>query len=249
VGSNDDLTPRRQVSIVNPKGVKATEGVNMKTDQQLKDDVEKELRWEPSVDSAAIGVAVKDGAVTLTGHVPSYAQKWAAIRAAERVAGVLAVADELEVKFPWEPREDPEIARAIANALEWNASVPKGRVRAEVRDGWVTLTGEVDWAYQREAAERAVRDIVDIKGVTNSIRVRPTVSPSEVKKQIVSAFERNAELDANRIQVETSNGTVILRGAVSSLTEAQTAKSAAWAAPGVSEVRSYLEVQPMSLAR
>jgi osmotically-inducible protein OsmY len=216
----------------------------MKTDEQIKADVESELRWEPSVNATTVGVAVRGGAVTLSGHVRSYAEKMAALQAAERVSGVVAVADELEVRLPGEPRSDTEIAEAIASALDWNAFIPRGKLKAEVHNGWVTLTGEVDWAYQRNAAERAVRDLGDVKGLTNLIRVKPVVTASEVKEDITAALTRNAMLDARNIWVETSNGNVQLRGTVHSLAEARTATNAAWAAPGVSKVESYLEVKP-----
>ena len=214
-------------------------------DLTLKKDVEEELQWEPSINAAAIGVAVKDGVVTLTGRVPSYAEKMAAARAASRVSGVKAVANELEVGIPAaEERTDEDIARAVANALTWNTSIPADRVKAQVSHGWVTLEGTVEWYYQKEAAERAVRPIRGVKGVTNNIVVKPAVTATVVKSQIEAALRRSAEVDAQRITVETRGDTVILRGRVRADVERQEAERAAWAAPGVAKVENYIIVEP-----
>lgn len=211
----------------------------MKSDGQLRQDVDEELGWEPSVDERRIGVAVNDAVVTLTGAVGSLPEKWNAERAVERVSGVRGVANDIEVRLT-EERGDPEIAEAAANALQWNAMVPADRVTAEVEDGWITLTGEVDHDYQRRAAEREVRYLWGVRGVSNLISVEPQVSPEEIKAEVQRAFQRQATLDANQVTVEVSGNVVTLRGEVRTLAERRQAERAAWAAPGVSDVRNHL---------
>jgi osmotically-inducible protein OsmY len=215
----------------------------MKTNKQLQDDVINELRWEPRVDASAIGVSAKAGSVTLTGHAASYAQKLDAVRAAERVDGVTAVADELEVHLSGDPRDDADVAKAIADALKWSSTVPT-TVHAEVTSGWVNLTGKVDWSYQRDDAFAIVQGVKGVMGVTNLVTLKPTASPVAVEDEIRSAFERNADLDADGISVKVSDGTVELSGQVHSLHEANIAESAAWSAPGVHSVERHLTVTP-----
>jgi osmotically-inducible protein OsmY len=217
----------------------------MKSDSEIREDVLRELRWDPQVpDPEAIGVAVKDGAVTLTGRVPTYGQKLAATRAASRVYGVRAVADELQVKLLGEPRDDSDIARAIAHVLEWNTNIPEGKVHARVQAGWVTLDGEVEWDYQRHEVERMVRHVRGVVGITNNIVVTPPVSPDRVQAEIEEAFKREAEVDARHISVEVSDHTAKLYGHVHSLNEASAATAAAAAAPGVASVESHIVVSP-----
>ncbi|HEX2716380.1 MAG TPA: BON domain-containing protein [Gemmatimonadaceae bacterium] len=215
----------------------------MKTDLQLQQDVQDELRWEPSIKDSEIGVAVKDGVVTLSGYVNTYAQKFAAERAAERVSGVRALAEDLAVNLPGaHARTDTEIAHAAVTGLRWDIEVPDDRIKLRVEDGWITLEGTVDWYYEKAAAERAVRYLTGVKGLTNMINVRPTTSAAEVKAKIESALKRSAELDAQKIRVETSDGTVTLRGMVRTWTERQEAERAAWRAPGVKLVKDELVV-------
>jgi osmotically-inducible protein OsmY len=217
----------------------------MKSDSEIRDDVIEELRWEPRIsDPDAIGVAVRDGAVTLTGSVPSYAEKLAAAQAAERVYGVKAVANDLKVKLPGTPRDDADIATAIAHVLEWNVNVPEGKVHARVQDGWVTLEGQVEHDYQRREVERMVRNVRGVTGVTDTITVQPPPKPEAVKEEIEETFKREAEIDARHIRVEVTDHTAQLYGHVHSLQEAQAARAAAASAPGVAAVESHLLVSP-----
>jgi osmotically-inducible protein OsmY len=212
-------------------------------DLELKRAVEAELNFEPSINAAEIGVSVKDGVVTLTGRVPSYWEKVAAERAAARVASVKAVANELEVRLPGSSeRTDEDIARAAVDALKWNVLVPQDRIKVKVSKGWVTLEGTVDWQYQKSGAEKAVRRLVGVVGVSNLIEVKPSVSKAEVKSAIESALKRLAEVDANRIQVETQDGKVILSGTVRSWFEREEAERAAWSAPGVRAVEDHIAI-------
>ena len=217
----------------------------MKTDAQLKDDVLEELRWDPQIsDADAIGVGVKDGAVILSGHVPSYAEKLAAAQAAERVNGVKAVANDLKVERPGAPRDDVDIAEAIAHVLEWNVQVPEDRVHATVEHGWVTLEGNVDHDHQRREVERMARHVRGVTGLLNNITVRPPANPAQVQTLIEEMFKRQAEADAVHIRVEVSDHTARLYGQVHSLQEANAAEAAAASAPGVADVESHLVIAP-----
>jgi osmotically-inducible protein OsmY len=217
----------------------------MKSDSELKRDVQNELKWEPSVNEAHIGVTVKDGVVTLTGHTPSYAEKYGAERAAKRVYGVKAVADELDVKLPGSAkRTDEDIARACVNALAANYSVPDETIKVVVNNGRVTLEGEVEWQYQSEAAMNAVRYLTGVTGVSNNIAIKARASSIDVKDKIKAAFHRSAEIDARRVDVEVQDGQVILHGSVRSWAEREEAQQAAWAAPGVSAVDNQIAVTP-----
>jgi len=214
----------------------------MRSDSGIKDDVINELRWDLEITSPdAIAVGVADGAVTLAGHASNYAEKLAAARAAERVYGVRAVANDLKVQLPGLPRDDSDIAQAIAHVLEWNVQVPEG-VQAQVREGWVTLSGEVDHDYQRREVERMVRQVRGVTGVTEVISVRPPSSPERVQTVIEDAFNREARVDARHIEVEVSGNIVKLFGNVHSSHEAAAAKAAAASAPGIVAVESHLVV-------
>ena len=217
----------------------------MKTDAQLKDDVTEELRWDPQIsDADVIGVGVKDGAVILSGQAPSYAEKMAAAQAAERVNGVKAVANDLNVKLPGATRGDVDITEAIAHVLEWNVQVPEDRVHATVEHGWVTLEGDVDHDYQRREVERMVRHVRGVIGLLNNITVRPPANPAQVETLIEEMFKRQAEVDALQIRVEVSDRTARLYGQVHSLQEATAAQAAAASAPGVASVESHLLIAP-----
>ena len=220
-------------------------GELVKSDAEIRDDVIDELRWDPQIsDADAIGVAVQDGAVTLTGHVPSYAEKLAAARAVERVYGVKAVANDLTVKLAGAPRDDSDIATAIAHVLDNNVQIPEGRVHARVQNGWVTLEGEVDYEYQRREVERMVRQVRGVIDVIDTITIKSAARGEEVQKIIEDAFKREAEVDARHVRVEVTDHTAALYGHVHSLKEASAARAAAASAPGVATVESHLVISP-----
>ena len=214
-----------------------------KNDTQLQRDVIDELRWDAQVGGAEIGVAVKAGVVTLTGQVGNYARKIAAVRAAERVGGVRVVADDVTVALPLvAKRTDTDIAHAVADALAWDIEVPDDRIKARVDDGWLWLEGNVDWQYQRTAAERVVARLTGVKGVTNLIDIRKHASVADVKQRIESAIKRQAELDSHQIRVEAADGRVTLKGRVRTWAERDDAERAAWSAPGVTAVEDEIAI-------
>ena len=213
-----------------------------KTDDQLKQDVEAELRWDPKINAAQIGVTVTKGAVSLLGAVDTYAQKWAAEDATKRVSGVRTVAQDLTVKLQGEhKRNDSEIATAVQTSLDWNVSVPKS-VTAKVESSMVTLEGSVTWNYEREAAESSVRYLMGVVGVYNNIALKPQASVAQVKEKVQAALQRQATSDAKSIQIDTAGGKVTLTGHASSFRAMEDAANAAWAAPGVTEVVDHISV-------
>ena len=217
----------------------------MKTDTQVQHDVLAELEWDPALEASRIGVAVKDGIVTLAGTVGSLREKTRAEEVAKRVDGVRAVADEVSVTpAAGHARTDEELAAAVLDGLAWNSAVDEKRIRVSVSHGWVTLDGTCDWWHQAEAAEKDVRMLTGVRGVTNRIAVVPRVAPTDVRRRIEEAFKRHAALDAGRVQVEVSDSKVTLRGTVHSWAERNQAQEAAWAAPGIVHVENDLLVVP-----
>jgi osmotically-inducible protein OsmY len=217
----------------------------MLSDREIEEDVRAELEWQRGLDATDITVAVRNGIVTLAGFVHHYSDKVTAEAAAKRVAGVVAVANDVEVRVPtMDERPDPEIAREAVAAIKARLPTSWERIKVIVKNGYVNLEGEVEWHYQRETAEAAVRWLQGVKGVTNFIEVKPQVAPEEIKRRIEEAFRRNAELDARRIVVETIGSEVVLKGQVSSWAEREEAKRVAWAAPGVSKVDDRIVVSP-----
>ncbi len=215
----------------------------MKSESQIKQDVLAELKWDAEIDESKIGVAVTNGAVTLTGHVPSFRQKMAAKRATKRVAGVLAIVDKMEVLLESEHRATDEgLAERIANVLKWNVSLPGSNIKAEVKKGVVTLTGEVDWHYQRANILKNVEHVGGVIDVIDFINIKPRVTATDVQQGIKAALQRHADVEASKIAVIVSNGTVTLSGTVDSMAEMDLVEHAVWAAPGVTKVVDKLRI-------
>lgn len=216
----------------------------MINDVTIRQDIEKELAWEPDLYGSQIGVSVEAGIVTLMGTVKHYADRYTAEETVKRVHGVRAIANELEVKVatPGE-RSDADLANAVANLLRWNVSLGRFDLKAIVMRGWVTLSGQVAYGYQKSLAENLVRYLMGVKGITNEITVQPAVKTEDIKKQIEAAFQRQAHLDAKDIEVKIENGTVTLKGWVHSWREKDDAAQAAWKAPGVAKVDNQLMIQ------
>ena len=215
----------------------------MKTDAEIKEDVLDELAWQPNVDETEIGVIVDKGIVTLNGVVDSYSKKLNAEKAVKSVVGVKALANDIEVKYgDAYKKTDKEIAKAVVNALEWNSSIPEEDISVKVEDGWVYLTGEVEWEYQKSAAKRAVQNLMGVRSVINNLSIKQDIKPLEVKNLIKKAFERSAELDANNITVISDGHNVTLKGKVHSIKEKEDAETAAYRAPGVYHVNNELKV-------
>jgi osmotically-inducible protein OsmY len=217
----------------------------VKSDHEIELDVKDELQWDPNLDPTDIAISVKKGVVTLAGFVRNYSDKYEAESAAKRVAGVLGVANDIEVRMPSvDERPDPEIARDAVAAIKSQLPISSEHIKVVVKNGWVTLEGKVEWQYQKNTAENAVRRIKGVKGVSNLIQLKPRAQPSEIKRKIQEAFRRNAEINANRITVEANGSEVILKGAVRSWIEREEAERAAWAAPGVTKVEDRIVVSP-----
>jgi osmotically-inducible protein OsmY len=217
-----------------------------RTDQDIQRDVLDELKWEPRLQPNEIGVTVEEGVVALSGWVDNYAKKWAAERAAHRVNRVRAVANDIEVRLPTSAeRTDPDIALAATRALEWDAFVPIENLDVTVSDGWVVLRGEVEWEYQKRAAERSVHRLTSVRGVTNGITVRPRSrpSPDDLKHRVETALVRSVETDAERIKIQVQGDAVILEGTVRSWLEREEAERVAWSAPGITTVHNHITVR------
>jgi len=220
----------------------------MKTDARIKQDVLAELSWEPSIDETKIGVTVDNGIVTLSGKVDSYAKKIAAEKAAKRVHGVEAVAEDIEVGYPSSTKpNDTEIAKAAINAIKWDTSISDGKVMVKVENNWVYLSGEVNWGYEKDAAKLAVQNLNGVRGVVNSIKLKSNLKPRDIKNRIGEAFKRSATIDSSNIKVTVDGDSVTLTGTVSSIKEKEDAQRAAYFAPGVFKVKNNLKVEYKSV--
>ncbi|WP_178985551.1 BON domain-containing protein [Winogradskyella helgolandensis] len=215
----------------------------MRTDESIKEDILEELSWQPNIDETEIGVIVKNGVVTLSGIVDNYTKKRNAEKAVRHVSGVKAVAEGIVVKYGVDNKTtDTEIAKAVVDALKRNSSVPEEKIEAKVENGWVYLTGNVEWEYQRIAAKTAVEDLLGVHGVTNEITLKPIAKPVDIKNKIKQAFERMADIDAKNIYVDVEGHTVKLHGRVNSILEKDEARKTAYSAPGVYDVKNELEI-------
>lgn len=221
----------------------------MKTDAEIQKNVMEELKWESAIHSSDIGVAVKNGVVTLSGTVDTYMEKKAAEKATLKVAGVKGIAEDIEIKLTYrDQKTDAELAQAVVNSLKWNVLVPDDKIKIKVENAWVTAEGMVDWAYEKNAVRDAISGIVGVKGISNLVKVTPKINPDDVKKKISAAFERSASIDANSIRIEDIGNKVILTGKVRSYAEKREAERVAWNAPGVAAVENNIEVKLPSYA-
>jgi len=215
----------------------------MKTDAQIQRDVMEELKWDPTLNASEIGVAVKDGVVTLSGYVENYSEKRAAENAALRISGVKAVAEDITVKVvARDKKNDTDIALAIINSLKWNSAIQEDKIKITVEDGWVVMDGEVEWNYQKDIIRNTIENIYGVKGITNLVTISPKINAKDVKKKIKEAFQRSAMVNSENITVETIGNKVILKGTVRSYAEKVDAEKAAWSIPGITIVENELEI-------
>lgn len=220
----------------------------MRTDLEIQKDLVSQLAWEPFLKSSQIGISVKEGVVTLSGQVDSFAQKLHAEKAVFKVAGVRALAEDIHIGVsPAFKKTDAEIAASVLNALTWHSAVPQELIRVKVEDGIVTLEGEVEWEFQRNSAKNAVSPLLGVRHVNNLISIAPKVFITDVKSKISDALHRSASIDAEKVNVEVDGGRVILRGKVRSYAEKEDAEDAVWCAPGVTKLESYLEIEPQEI--
>jgi osmotically-inducible protein OsmY len=239
------IRSRSLTASAEPANAFSDEDSIMKSDSEIERDVRAELKWDPHLTSDDIAVSVKNGVVTLAGFVPSYTDRLEAEAAVKRIAGVHAVANDIEVRLPAiDQRPDPDIARDAVAALKAELPISHDRIKVIVKDGWISLEGAAEWQYQKTAADAAVRKVKGVKGVINVITVKPKVQPSEIKRKIQEAFKRSAEVDADRITVEANGSEVILKGTVRSWIEREEAERVAWSAPGITKVEDRIVVSP-----